>query len=113
MPKKTLSFWGDVELNATSPAGAKVPQGIADLVFGPDGALYLCANSPKSGTADGGGTLWRVAEPRGGRMAAKLVRQFPELKPEGVAVAPGGKALTVVFDRDGRDPVWTTFALPP
>ena len=50
LPKKTLSSWGDVELMATSPTGAKVPQGIADLVFGPDGALYLCANAPKSGT---------------------------------------------------------------
>ena len=46
-------------------------------------------------------------------MSAKLVRQFPDLKPEGMAVAPGGKALTVVFDRDGRDPVWTTLSLTP
>ncbi len=31
LPKKALSFWGDVGLTATSPAGVKVPQGIADL----------------------------------------------------------------------------------
>jgi hypothetical protein len=113
LPKKTLSFWGDVELTATSPAGAKVPQGIADLAFGPDGALYICANAPKSGSSDGGGALWRVARPRAGRMTAALLRRFPDLKPEGVAVGPAGKALGLVFDRDGAPPVWTTWPLSP
>jgi hypothetical protein len=112
LPKKTLSFWGEVELGAASSAGGKIPQGIADLAFGPDGVLYLCANSPKSGKADGGGALWRIAQPRGGRMTADLLRQFPDLKPEGVALGPDGKALALVFDRDGADPVWSTWHLP-
>jgi hypothetical protein len=111
LPKKALSFWGDVALTAPSPAGAKVPQGIADIAFGPDGALYLCANAPKSGSADGGGALWRITQPRGGRMTATLLRRFPDLKPEGVAVGPGSTALGLVFDRDGAEPVWTTWPL--
>jgi len=111
LPKKALSFWGDIELTATSAAGARMSQGIADLAFGPDGALYVCANAPKSGTADGGGTLWRIAQPRGGRMTATVLRQFSGLKPEGVAVGPAGKALGLVFDRDGGEPVWTTWPL--
>ena len=113
LPKKALSFWGDVELTATSPAGIEVPQGIADLAFGPDGALYLCANAPKSGSADGGGALWRIDRPRGGRMAAAVLRRFPDLKPEGVAVGPAGDTLGLVFDRDGGEPVWTTWPLEP
>ena len=86
-------------------------QGLTDLAFGPDGALYLCANAPKSGTADDGGTLWRIAQPRGGRMTATILRRFPGLKPEGVAVGPAGKTLGLVFDRDGGEPVWTTWPL--
>ena len=36
-------------------------------------------------------------------------RYFPGLKPEGVTAAPDGHTLTLVFDRDLRDPLWTTF----
>jgi hypothetical protein len=111
LPKKSLSFWGDIELTAPAATGAKVPQGIADLAFGPDGALYVCANAPKSGPADGGGALWRVAQPRNGRMTATLLRRFPHLKPEGVAAGPAGTTLGLVFDRDGGEPVWTTWPL--
>jgi hypothetical protein len=44
-------------------------------------------------------------------MEAALVRRFPGLKPEGVTVAPDGKTLTLVFDRDRRDPLWMTWPL--
>jgi hypothetical protein len=76
------------------------------MFFAPDGALYLCANSPRGAPSDGGGALWRVAAPGGGRLEAELVRRFTHLKPEGVTAAPEGGALTVVFDRDQRDPLW-------
>jgi hypothetical protein len=115
VPKHTLSLWGQVKL-AVPPAGAgagvgAVGEGIADLSFGPDGALYLCANAPKGRLPDGGGGLWRIATPKGGRMEATLVRRFPGLKPEGVTVAPDSRALTLVFDRDRRDPLWMTWPL--
>jgi hypothetical protein len=111
LPKKSLQVWAQVKLSVPSEAGPPVPQGVADLFFASDGALYLCANAPKGGRADGGGALWRVADPRGGQMEAKLVQRFTKLKPEGVTVAPGGGALTLVFDRDRRDPLWMTWPL--
>jgi len=115
VPKHTLSLWGQVKLSvppANAGAGAgTVGEGIADLAFGPDGALYLCANAPKGRPHDGGGALWRIATPKGGRMEATLVRRFPGLKPEGVTVAPDTRALTLVFDRDRRDPLWMTWPL--
>ena len=106
LAKGDLALWGQAKLAVPGAAGAPVPQGVADLFFAADGALYLCANAPKGRAKDGGGALWRIAKPAGGRMEPTLVRQFSQLKPEGVTVAPGGGALTVVFDRDRRDPLW-------
>ncbi len=113
LPEHSLTLWGSVRLTvpALGRAGASVDEGIADLTFAPDGALYLCANAPKGTPPDGGGALWRVAAPEGQRMAAQLVRRFADLKPEGVAVAPDGQTLTLVFDRDKRDPLWVTVPL--
>jgi hypothetical protein len=108
----SLAAWGQVKLTVPSPEGALVSEGIADLHFTADGAMYLCANAPKGKPKDGGGALWRVSQPRGGRMDASLVRRFAGLKPEGVTTAPTGTALTVVFDRNSRDPVWTSVVLP-
>ena len=96
-----------------STTNATVSEGIADLLFAPDGAMYLCANSPKGKTKDGGGALWRVASPSGGQMKATLVRRFTELKPEGVATAPDKTSLTLVFDRNNRDPFWMTVPITP
>jgi hypothetical protein len=113
--KHSLSLWGQVKLAVPSVGAAAgvgtVGEGIADLAFGPDDALYLCANAPKGRLPDGGGALWRIAAPRGGRMDAALVHRFPGLKPEGVTVAPDKRALTLVFDRDRRDPLWMTWPL--
>ncbi len=117
LDSNTLSVWGQAKLGVPAqrgnPAQPVVFQGVADLLFAPDGALYLCANSPKGWPPDGGGALWRVAVPRGGALDAKLVRRFLDLKPEGIAIAPGSGALTVVFDRNSRDPLWMTWSLGP
>jgi hypothetical protein len=112
LPKRSLSAWGEVKLSVPSPDGGLVSEGIADLYFAADGALYLCANSPKGAAAkDGGGTLWRVADQQGGRMKAQMVHRFSKLKPEGVTAAPDGKTLTLVFDRDRLDPLWMRLPL--
>lgn len=126
LPAGSLSVWGQVRLSVAGqgpargqqsgtapPGGPPVLQGIADLLFAADGALYLCANAPKGGPPDGGGALWRVGSPgQGGAMEAKLARRFVGLKPEGIAAAPGGAGLTLVFDRNSRDPLWMTWPLP-
>jgi len=115
LPKHSVSLWGTVKLEvpglSAAAGGPPMGEGIADLAFAPDGALYLCANAPKGAPRDGGGGLWRIAAPSGGRMVAALVRRFPGLKPEGVTVAPDSKALTLVFDRDRRDPLWMTWPI--
>jgi hypothetical protein len=110
--KHGLSAWGQIKLAVPSPGGGLVSEGIADLFFAPDGALYLCANSPKGAAEkDGGGTLWRVANQRGGRMNAEMVHRFSKLKPEGITAAPDGRTLTLVFDRDRLDPLWMRLPL--
>ena len=110
--KRSLSAWGEVKLSVPSPDGGPVSEGIADLFFAGDGALYLCANSPKAAAGkDGGGTLWRVADQQGGQMKAQMVHRFSKLKPEGVTAAPDGKSLTLVFDRDRLDPFWMKLPL--
>lgn len=109
-----LSPWGQVKLSVPEvPAGPMVSEGIADLLFAADGSAYLCANAPKGYPKDGGGALWRIANPTGGRMQATLLRRFPGLKPEGVTTAPDGRSLTIVFDRNARDPLWTSWPLAP
>lgn len=109
-----LTVWAQAKLGvAPASGGAQVFEGVADLLFAGDGALYLCANSPKGWPKDGGGALWRVPAPRGGRTEAKLVRRFTDLKPEGVAAAPEGDTLTLVFDRNTLDPMWMTWPLAP
>jgi hypothetical protein len=110
--KHGLSPWGQVKLAVPSPGGGLVSEGIADLFFASDGALYLCANSPKGAAEkDGGGTVWRVADQRGGRMNAEVVHRFDKLKPEGITAAPDGRTLTLVFDRDRLDPLWMRLPL--
>lgn len=99
--------WATVPLRVTAATGAVV-QGISDLSFLPDGSLVILANSPKKMPADGGGALWWL---RPGE-AARLVRRFPGLKPEGVTVTPDGKALLIVFDTDRQPPLWLHQPLP-
>jgi hypothetical protein len=110
-----LVYWGQVKLTVPNDKGHVVSQGIADLQFARDGALYVCANAPKGQPKDGGGALWRVTPPLGGTMNATLVRRFVGLKPEGLTDAPQPKsnALVLVFDRDRKDPLWMTWQLRP
>ena len=65
--KQALSLWAQVKLAVPVGGAGGRREGVADLFFAPDGALYLCANAPKGAAQDGGGALWRVAAPRGGR----------------------------------------------
>ncbi len=89
----------------TSP---RVCQGIADLLPLPEGGFLLLGNAPKGATTDGGGALWHWPAENATPM---LVRRFANLKPEGIALAPGPGEVRIVFDTDGHTPLWLRTSL--
>jgi hypothetical protein len=105
-----LTRWAEVPLCVQDRRGARVCQGLADLVFLDDGSLVAAANAPKGGPKDGGGAVWWLPAPVG-TAPPRLLQRFPRLRPEGVARAPRG-GLAVVFDRDQDAPLWTELPLP-
>jgi len=97
-----------LRLAVSTPAG-EIAQGVSDLLFLPDGSLFVLANSPKGLPPDGGGAAWHVAKLGA---APTLVRRFAGLKPEGAALAPDGSHILVVFDRDMAPPTFTQLDVP-
>jgi hypothetical protein len=108
VPRGALSVWARMHL-CVARGGATVCEGIADLAFLPDGGLLVAANSPKGMPSDGGGSLWKL--PASGPPA--LLERFDGLKPEGVTLSPDRSTVVVVFDRDGRPPLWLKRPLSP
>jgi len=102
-----LSLWARVRLCVPHNA-QQVCEGIADLAFLPGGELLIAANAPKRMPSDGGGSLWKLSTPNA---APTLLKRFEGLKPEGVAVAPDRTTAIVVFDTDGRQPLWIRWPL--
>ena len=109
IPPGALSPWAH-PLLCVPHDGRSVCEGIADLAFLPDGTLLAAANSPKGMPSDGGGSLWKL---NAAGMAPTLLKRFDALKPEGVALSPDYASAIVVFDTDGRPPLWTTWPLSP
>jgi len=91
-------------------AARGVPEGVADLTSLPDGRLAVLANSPKGREKDDGGSLYWLQPDTG---AVTFVHEWLGLHPEGVTVAPDGKALVIVFDANTAPPRWTRWPLPP
>ena len=89
--------------------GTTVHRGVSDLLNLPDGSLVLLANSPKGLPSDHGGAMFWL---RPGEKDPRLLREFPGLKPEGVALSEDGRGLVVVFDTDLDPPLWTRMPLP-
>jgi hypothetical protein len=90
--------------------GRGVARGISDMTALPDGSLIVLANSPKGMPSDDGGAMYRLGK---GVSGPVLLRAFPHLKPEGVTVADGGRALLLVFDNGHRPPLWMSWPLEP
>lgn len=96
-----LSLWARVRLDIELH-GASVPGGISELLFLPDGSLAV-ASTPS--TAEGAaGALFRVDRPEAGALSPRLMRRFPDLKPEGIAPSLTPGKLIVVFDRGAEMP---------
>jgi len=102
-----LSVWSRTRL-CVPHAGKSVCEGISDLAFLPNGSLLVTGNAPKGMPTDGGGSLWKLAAPNG---APTLLKRFEGLKPEGVALSPDRVSAIVVFDTDGKKPLWIRWPL--
>jgi hypothetical protein len=107
VPAGALSLWSRTRF-CVPREGQTVCQGIADLAFLPDGSLLVAANAPKGMAADGGGSLWKLSAPNS---TPTLLKRFDGLKPEGIALAPDHTSAIVVFDTDGRKPLWIRWPL--
>jgi len=102
-----LSVWSRVPL-CVPHDGKSVCEGIADLAFLPDGGLLLAGNAPKGMPTDGGGSLWKLTGPN---TVPVLLQRFEGKKPEGIALSPDHTSAIVVFDTDGRPPIWIRWPL--
>lgn len=110
IPEQALSRFLQIPL-CIATKGKTVCQGISDMLVLGDGSLVLTANAPKLGPKDGGGSLWYVPVPIK-QSKPKLLRQFPDKKPEGIAFSSDGKELIIVFDTDQNIPYWMRYPIP-
>jgi hypothetical protein len=107
LPAAAISLWSRGRF-CVPHDGKSVCEGIADLAFLPDGSLLVAGNAPKGMPSDGGGSLWKLSTPNS---APTLLKRFDGLKPEGIALAPDHTSAIVVFDTDGRQPLWIRWPL--
>ena len=107
VPAGALTLWSRARF-CVPHDGKNVCEGIADLAFLPDGSLLVAGNAPKGMPTDGGGSLWKLGAPN---TAPTLLKRFEGLKPEGIALAPDHTSAIVVFDTDGRQPLWIRWPL--
>jgi hypothetical protein len=107
VPPGALSLWSRGRF-CVPRDGKSVCEGISDLAFLPDGSLLVAGNAPKGMPSDGGGSLWKLSA---ANSAPTLLKRFEGLKPEGIALAPDHTSAIVVFDTDGRQPLWIRWPL--
>jgi multidrug resistance efflux pump len=106
-----LTPWGAVSLTVQAD-GAPRPAGISDLLELPDGTLVIAGTASGADPTTQDGTIWIIAHGRDGLAAPRVLRSFPGLKPEGVALRPDGAALVVVFDTGAAPGLWMELPWP-
>lgn len=100
-----IELWARVALVVGSK---NQPDGISDMLFLPDGRLVLLSGKRRQGH------IWVVVHPSKEGGTAELQARCVGLNPEGVSLDPeaGNNAISVVFDRGGKQPAWTRLELP-
>jgi multidrug efflux pump subunit AcrA (membrane-fusion protein) len=107
-----LEVWIRVSLTVGEGAGAE-PAGISDLAILPDGGLAILAVALPGSHGGDRGALWTIQAPLvAGEAKAMKIREFPGLKPEGIAVGPDSNELVIVFDADHGASRWIRIPVP-
>ncbi|MCY1070210.1 HlyD family efflux transporter periplasmic adaptor subunit [Nannocystis sp. RBIL2] len=91
--------------------GGPVPGGISELLELPDGSLLIAATASGADPQRQDGGLWHAAG-IDDLAHARLLRRFPGLKPEGLALRPDGQAIVLVFDTGAAAPEWMELQWP-
>ncbi len=107
-----LSLWATVKVSCSDGAGISHPGGVAELLLLPDGGLVIAATTSDKTKGSPAGALWYVRHPRAGHLSARLLRNFPSLKPEGLSKSPTAGQMMVVFDRGAQEQAWTELPWP-
>lgn len=104
-----LRRFGAVPLHVTVD-GEQRPGGISEVLELPDGSLLFAATATGSEPQRQDGGLWHAGAQD--LTHVRLVRSFPGLKPEGLALRPDGAAIVIVFDTGAAAPQWMEFPWP-
>jgi hypothetical protein len=104
-----LSVWSRLRLTIEAD-GRRVPGGLADLVFLDATTIAIAATASGIDPRQQASVL-AVATFAAGELQPRVVRRFAGRKAEGLALAPDGKRLTIVFDRGAEAAQWTSVAL--
>ncbi|MCY1059420.1 biotin/lipoyl-binding protein [Nannocystis sp. SCPEA4] len=91
--------------------GESRPGGISELLELPDGSLLIATTASGADPQRQDGGLWHASGPDE-LASARLVRRFPGLKPEGLALAPDGASVIIVFDTGAAAPQWMELPWP-
>ena len=105
-----LSLWGTTPLRVVAD-GKEVAGGVSELLALADGSLLIAGTASGVDPTTQSGALW-LAGGGAGLAAPRPVREFPGLKPEGLALAADGQALVIVFDTGEQAPLWMELAWP-
>jgi len=106
-----LSHWSSVQLEVQAD-NAKAPGGISELLALPDGTLLISATASGIDTRSQDGSIYFARSPNVGTTYARKIREFPGLKPEGLALSPVAGRYMVVFDRGNDTPSWIELPWP-
>lgn len=99
----TVERWKSLRLRASQPDHP--PLGISELLFLNRDTLAIAATPSEGEPSDPLGSLWTLSLSEDST-GPRRVKEFPGLKPEGLARGPQGKRVTVLFDQGRRQPLW-------